>query len=94
MNPETLVINVYDMYQGFGVNINLLECLELEDKMFDRNKVMYGDVFFTRSSLKLEGIAYCNINLSSRKDITYDGHLMRVRPNQNIVYQSILLITV
>tara|TARA_R100000306_G_C4381123_1_gene144462 strand:- start:3600 stop:4889 length:1290 start_codon:yes stop_codon:yes gene_type:complete len=79
------LINVYDMYQGFGVKVSSLKLADVDDKEFNRNKVEFGDVFFTRSSLKLEGIAYCNINLSHDNDITYDGHLMRVRPDKSRV---------
>jgi type I restriction enzyme, S subunit len=75
------LINVLDMYQGFGVNLDKVELLTVSEKEFVRNKVEYGDVFFTRSSLKLEGIAFCNINLSARDDITFEGHLMRIRPD-------------
>jgi type I restriction enzyme, S subunit len=89
-DPKTVgegykLINVFEMYQGFGVDVNLTERLPLSDKEFQKNKVNYGDVFFTRSSLKLEGIAYCNINLSHDDDITYEGHLMRVVPDRNFV---------
>ena len=44
---------------------------------------MWGDIFFTRSSLVLEGIAYSNIYLSHSNDVTYDGHLMKITPDQN-----------
>lgn len=89
-DPKTVgegykLINVFEMYQGFGVDVNLTERLPLSDKEFQKNKVNFGDVFFTRSSLKLEGIAYCNINLSHDDDITYEGHLMRVVPDRNFV---------
>jgi type I restriction enzyme S subunit len=79
------LINVYEMYQGYGVDVNLTRRLKLTEKEFLNNKVEYGDVLFTRSSLKLEGIAYCNINLSHDDDITYDGHLMKIRPNARLV---------
>lgn len=84
------LINVYDMYQGFGVDIDSLELLELKRGEFERNKVEFGDIFFTRSSLKLEGIAYCNINFSKRDDLTFDGHLMRIRPNTKKVHPKFL----
>lgn len=89
-DPKTVgqgykLINVLDMYKSFGIDVNKTERLPLSDKEFEKNKVNYGDVFFTRSSLKLEGIAYCNINLSYDDDITYEGHLMRVVPNTSIV---------
>ncbi len=75
------LINVYDMYQKFGFDVEKLKRLSLDRNRFDNNKVDYGDVFFTRSSLKLEGIAHCNICLSHSSDITYDGHLMKIKPN-------------
>lgn len=89
-DPKTVgrgykLINVLDMYKSFGIDVDKTERLPLSDKEFEKNKVNYGDVFFTRSSLKLEGIAYCNINLSYDEDITYEGHLMRVVPNTSIV---------
>ncbi len=82
-DPKTVgqgykLINVLEMYKSFGIDVDKTERLPLSDKEFEKNKVNYGDVFFTRSSLKLEGIAYCNINLSYDDDITYEGHLMRV----------------
>ncbi|MGK0269580.1 MAG: type I restriction enzyme S subunit [Cocleimonas sp.] len=84
------LINVYEMYQGYGVDVNLTRRLQLDEKEFLKNKVNYGDVFFTRSSLKLDGIAYCNINLSHDNDITYDGHLMKIVPDENVVHPEYL----
>lgn len=84
------LINVYEMYQGYGVDVNLTRRLQLDEKEFLKNKVNYGDVFFTRSSLKLDGIAYCNINLSHDSDITYDGHLMKIVPDENVVHSEYL----
>ncbi|MCC4796722.1 hypothetical protein BCT30_17575 [Enterovibrio norvegicus] len=84
------LINVYEMYQGYGIDVNLTRRLQLDKKEFEKNKVNFGDVFFTRSSLKLEGIAYCNINLSNDDDITYDGHLMRIVPDRKAVIPEYL----
>lgn len=78
------LINVKDMYEGTKVNINKLTLLELDKKTFDKNKVEYGDIFFTRSSLVKEGIAHSNINLSYDEDITFDGHLIKMTPNKDI----------
>lgn len=72
------LINVYDMYQKFGFKENDLKKLSINEFEFGKNKIIYGDILFTRSSLTLEGIAYCNICLSQSNDITYDGHLMRI----------------
>ncbi|EWH04387.1 restriction endonuclease [Pseudoalteromonas lipolytica SCSIO 04301] len=74
------LINVKDMYSGDSINIENLSLLDLDEKEFKKNKVEYGDIFFTRSSLVKEGIAYSNVNLSDRNDITFDGHLIRMQP--------------
>lgn len=76
------IINVKDMYSEYYINTENLTLLELEEKEFLKNKVNYGDIFFTRSSLVKEGIAHSKVNLSYDDDITYDGHLIRMRPNQ------------
>ncbi|MDN3488538.1 MULTISPECIES: restriction endonuclease subunit S [Pseudoalteromonas] len=74
------LINVKDMYSGDSIHIENLSLLDLDEKEFKNNKVEYGDIFFTRSSLVKEGIAYSNVNLSDRNDITFDGHLIRMQP--------------
>ena len=79
------LINVTEMYQKFGFDEYKLKRISLDEKEFLKNKINYGDILFTRSSLVLEGIAHCNICLSHSDDITYDGHLMRVRPNKSII---------
>lgn len=84
------LINVLDLYNEPNLDTSKLLRLDIESKEFERNKVKWGDIFFTRSSLKLEGIAHCNINLDASEDITYDGHIMKISPNQNIVYPPFL----
>ncbi|HDL8151281.1 TPA: restriction endonuclease subunit S [Yersinia enterocolitica] len=74
------LINVKDMYTGDSINIDNLSLVDIDEKEFNNNKVEYGDIFFTRSSLVREGIAYSNVNLSDRNDITFDGHLIRMQP--------------
>ena len=75
------LINVKDMYVGNSINVDQLTLLDIDKKEFENNKAKYGDIFFTRSSIVPTGIAYTNINLSDRKDLTYDGHLMKMSPN-------------
>lgn len=79
------LINVLDMYLENGIDENTLQLLDLSYDEFLRNKVNYGDVFFTRSSLVKEGIAYSNTYLGSSNDVTYDGHLIKLTPNKNLV---------
>lgn len=79
------LINVLDMYIENTIDENNLSLLSLNKKEFQKNKVEFGDIFFTRSSLVKSGIAYSNIYLGNSDDITFDGHLIRLRPDKNIV---------
>lgn len=74
------LINVKDMYKGLAIRKEDLSRLELSESEFEKNKVKFGDLFFTRSSLVKEGIAYSAINVSYDEDITYDGHLIKLSP--------------
>ena len=83
------LINVLDMYIDTTINENNLKLLELSTTEFSKNKVEYGDIFFTRSSLVKEGIAYSNVYLGNSEDVTFDGHLIRMRPKKE--FNSIFL---
>ncbi|MGQ4003244.1 restriction endonuclease subunit S [Francisellaceae bacterium CB52] len=78
------IINVKDMYVDGTINVDALTRVDIDVKEFNSNRVEYGDIFFTRSSLVKEGIAHSNINLSLADDLTFDGHLIRIRPIANI----------
>jgi type I restriction enzyme, S subunit len=75
------LINVSDMYIDTVINESRLSLLELSCSDFESNRAMHGDIFFTRSSLVKSGIAVSNIYLGSSDDVTFDGHLIRFRPN-------------
>lgn len=79
------LINVGDMYTAAPVDVDSLELFNAtagEIKVF---RVVRGDLFFTRSSVVPSGIAYCNIFDSEREDVVFDSHLIRVRPNTEIL---------
>lgn len=84
------LINVSDLYVEPKINVNKLTRLEVTPKELHNFSVKRGDIFFTRSSLKLEGIAYCNIFDSDTEDVIYECHVMRVRPKQHLVLPTYL----
>jgi type I restriction enzyme, S subunit len=84
------LINVKDMYVGSSIDVEALSLIHLDKKLFERNQVKFGDIFFTRSSLVREGIAYSNVNLSRAPDITFDGHLIKMTPNLDLVSPEFL----
>ncbi|MEP7237875.1 MAG: restriction endonuclease subunit S [Ferruginibacter sp.] len=75
------IINVKDMYIDGTIKLDTLTRVAIDEKEFSKNRVAYGDIFFTRSSLVKEGIAYSNVNLNEVDDLTFDGHLIRMRPD-------------
>ena len=79
------LINVSDMYIETTIDEGRLSLLELPPSDFHANQVLFGDIFFTRSSLVASGIAASNIYLGSSSDVTFDGHLIRFRPDTSKV---------
>lgn len=75
------LINIYDLYQGTSIHTKNLSRLALSQSEYKTFEVWRGDLFFTRSSLKKEGIAHCNIFLSDEENVVYECHMMRMRPN-------------
>ncbi|TYQ31614.1 restriction endonuclease subunit S [Pseudanabaena sp. UWO310] len=79
------LINVLDMYIDSTIDDTKLNLVELSEDEFNRNKVKYGDTFFTRSSLVKEGIAHSNVYLGRSEDVTFDGHLIRMSPKKDLI---------
>ncbi len=79
------LINVVDLYTPRRINVVQLKKLSVSDSEKGRFEVSKGDLLFTRSSLKLEGIAHCNIYESEHRGVVYECHIMRVRPDGSLV---------
>lgn len=84
------LVNVLDLYQDFGIDLNLVERVNASEKEYEKYSIQEGDCFFTRSSLNLAGIAHCNIIRNLTEPALFECHLMRVRPNQNKIYPEFL----
>ena len=80
------LINVKDMFTSAGIKTEGLSFLNITEKEFKKNKVEHGDIFFTRSSLVKEGIAFSNVFLSQDEDVTYDGHLIKMSPDTSKLF--------
>ena len=78
------LVNVTDLYQPFRINIyeHKVERVEASQEDYVKYAVAPGDIFFTRSSLVLDGIAHCNISVKLPEKAIYECHVMRLRPNQ------------
>lgn len=79
------LINVSEMYLPNPICESDLAFAHAGDEEIKKKLAHTGDIFFTRSSLVREGIAYSNIYLGAEKRVAFDGHLIRLRPKLNVV---------
>ncbi|WP_218156449.1 restriction endonuclease subunit S [Pseudoalteromonas denitrificans] len=84
------LINVVDIYEPREVNTKKLRRLNANTKDFEKFRVEKGDLFFTRSSLKLDGIAHCTRFRSNEEDVMWECHIMRSKPNKALVDSDFL----
>ncbi len=84
------LINVVNLYTPNTIDPSRLKLLNISAKEFSKVKVIKGDLFFTRSSLKVDGIAHCNIFNVDADDVIYECHIMRVRPDTRKIFSKYL----
>ena len=77
----TKLINVADIYQDdFYVKYETLDRVEAEPREIETYAVEPGDIFFVRSSLKLEGIAASVCIAEVPEPTVFECHLVRLHP--------------
>ena len=75
------LINVTDIYQeDFLVKFEELDRVEAEPHEIETYAVEPGDIFFVRSSLKLEGVAASACIANVPEPTVFECHLVRLRP--------------
>ncbi|MBY0264959.1 MAG: restriction endonuclease subunit S [Burkholderiales bacterium] len=76
------LVNVADLYRGDSVSLDDCERFAATDAERSRYSARQGDIFFTRSSLKLEGIAQTSFLAVETDSAVFECHVMRLRPNR------------
>jgi type I restriction enzyme S subunit len=86
------LINVSEIYQPFGIDTDLekVERIAASQNDLKNYGASEGDLFFTRSSLVLGGIAYCNILRQVNEPTLFECHVMRIRPNKSKIVPEFL----
>lgn len=84
------LVNVADLYRGESVGLAECERFDATDSERSRYSAMLGDIFFTRSSLKLEGIAQSSFLAVETDSAVFECHVMRLRPNTEKVVPRFL----
>jgi type I restriction enzyme S subunit len=80
----TLLINVFDVYRpDLKVDYSELDRVRCDEREIDNYAVDDGDIFFVRSSLKMQGIAVAVIAQDVPEATVFECHLVRARCRQD-----------
>jgi type I restriction enzyme S subunit len=87
------LVNVADLYNDdYMVHPSSLERVNASNDEIDRYRVKSGDIFFVRSSLKVEGTGRSAMMDSSEPDTVFECHVVRGRPNPSVVIPKFLIL--
>ena len=75
------IINVKDMYIDGTINTNSLTKVALDEKEFLKNRVEYGDIFFTISSETPDEIGMSSVLLEDVKNVYLNSFCFGFRLN-------------
>jgi type I restriction enzyme S subunit len=88
----TRLVNVIDLYQeDLLIREDSLGRVETDDNETLKYKVINGDIFFVRSSLKLEGIGVSALIGDTSEPTVFECHIVRFRPSPNAVNSTFLI---
>jgi type I restriction enzyme S subunit len=86
------LVNVFDVYRrDFNVNLASLERVEADESEQRKYAVCYGDIFFVRSSLKLEGVGRSVCATDVYEPTVFECHLVRARLIQKYMSPEFLI---
>jgi type I restriction enzyme S subunit len=85
------LVNVADIYAPDGhIRPDNLERVRATHSEVETFRVLSGDLFFVRSSLKLEGTGRCAFAESLETDTVFECHVVRARPDQRRIMTRFL----
>jgi type I restriction enzyme, S subunit len=88
----TKLVNVIDLYRdNFLIDFDSLGRVETEHEECETFKVLSGDIFFVRSSLKLEGVGSSATIIEVPEPTVFECHVVRLRPSSKFVISRYLI---
>ncbi len=88
----TKLVNVFDVYrEDFIVDHDSLDRVEADEVEQRKYAVQSGDIFFVRSSLKLEGVGRSVCALNVKEPTVFECHIVRARPDSRMINPSFLV---
>jgi type I restriction enzyme S subunit len=86
------LVNVTDIYRrDFQIDVESLDRVEADLNELQTYEVLPDDIFFVRSSLKLDGVGVSAYLKQLPEPIVFECHLIRVRPRQNKILSQYLI---
>ncbi len=86
------LVNVFDVYRDdFLVDFESLDRVEANESEQSKYAVHDGDIFFVRSSLKLEGVCRSVCAFGVTEPTVFECHVVRARPNQTVITPKFLV---
>jgi type I restriction enzyme, S subunit len=81
------LVNVSDLYEDNNViRYDQLDRVNVDRHEAQRYSAINGDIFFVRSSLKLEGIGVSSLLDKAEESTVFECHIIRFRPNLKLVF--------
>ncbi len=88
----TKLVNVADLYRdNFLIDFDGLERVEVKQDEYETFNVLSGDIFFVRSSLKLEGVGSSASIIKVPEPTVFECHVVRIRPSSKLVISKYLI---
>ncbi len=85
------LVNVSDLYRlNFKIDFSILDCVHCDEDEKVAYRVENGDIFFVRSSLKIEGVAVAAVAEQPPEGTVFECHLVRARCNHDLVLPRFL----
>ena len=85
------LINVSDLYQEDNIiKYDCLDRVNANEDEINRYSVVSGDIFFVRSSLKLEGIGISSLLEKPEETTVFECHIIRFSPNTKLISPKFL----
>jgi type I restriction enzyme S subunit len=79
------VVWVEELFRGNSIDVSASRRLEATAGEIDKYGLNTGDILFCRSSLKLDGIAYCSVYGGDEGGALFECHLIRLSPDRDLI---------
>ena len=86
------IVNVVDLYrENFLIDFENLDRVKVEQQEYETFKVLSGDIFFVRSSLKLEGVGASASIIEVPEPTVFECHVVKIQSSPYLMIPKYLI---